>query len=510
MPDVNGTTAIEKTPPAPAARGAAARDFTPRIGGSSMFAIRGAGGKAYLFNGPQLGFDAPEKLLELELHAPGIDLRGMTAPGAPVIGAGWNGHVAWGVTTGASDADDLYAEKLVPGKPERYVFRGQERAMDCRDELISYDSPPSDLLSRKTPESGSRTVRVCRTVHGPVEARAGDRAYARRYAIWGRELETLVGLVGLESAKGVRDVDVAARGFTWNENLMAADDQGHIGYWHRASCRCGRAAGTSGCPTRGRARPSGAAAAADAHAPRHRPPQGWLANWNNLPSAGWTAGDGTARKRMDGPFFRVGWLMRLVRDLQKRGASFDGMQGLIRRAGTTAQQQPLATARLRRAQRGASGPAKAVLDTLLAWDGSYARTAADGTVDPGVATWVAFRAALADLVRDRYGKAADLAAGETVLDPLYGAYHHGAAYHLFDATHLEATGLRTLGAAAYRSAAATAFAALAKRFGSEDPARWREPRRMYEVGAVGATSPEPIPFFDRGTYEQFVELGPGG
>ena len=29
------------------------------------------------------------------------------------------------------------------------------------------------------------------------------------------------------------------------------------------------------------------------------PKQGWLANWNNLPSAGWTAGDGTARKRMD-------------------------------------------------------------------------------------------------------------------------------------------------------------------------------------------------------------------
>ena len=26
---------------------------------------------AFLFNGPQLGFDAPEKLLELELHAPG-------------------------------------------------------------------------------------------------------------------------------------------------------------------------------------------------------------------------------------------------------------------------------------------------------------------------------------------------------------------------------------------------------------------------------------------------------
>jgi hypothetical protein len=49
---------------------------------------------------------------------------------------------------------------------------------------------------------------------------------------------------------------------------------------------------------------------------------------------------------------------------------------------------------------------------------------------------------------------------------------------------------------------------LAKRFGSDDPAGWREPRRMYETGASGATAPPPIPFFDRGTYEQLVEVGP--
>ena len=77
------------------------------------------------------------------------------------------------------------------------------------------------------------TERVCRTVHGPVEARAGDIAYARRYAIWGRELETLDGLAELNAARSVRDVDRAVRKVTWNENVMAADDsQGNIGFWH--------------------------------------------------------------------------------------------------------------------------------------------------------------------------------------------------------------------------------------------------------------------------------------
>ena len=151
-----------------------------------------------------------------------------------------------------------------------------------------------------------------------------------------------------------------------------------------------------------------------------------------------------------------------------------------------------------------------MLDTLLAWDGSYARTAEDGTVDPGVATWDAFRAQPpASSSSARSARRPTCAADEDVLTPLYGGYHHGAPYHYFDATHLESTGLRTLTPAGYRRGGRSG---VRPRWPSAstatDPAKWREPRRMYEVGAVGATAPEPMPFFDRGTYEQFVELGP--
>jgi hypothetical protein len=52
------------------------------------------------------------------------------------------------------------------------------------------------------------------------------------------------------------------------------------------------------------------------------------------------------------------------------------------------------------------------------------------------------------------------------------------------------------------------LAALDERFGSADPARWREPRRMYGPGSQGAATMAPFPFFDRGTFEQVVELGP--
>ena len=65
-----------------------------------------------------------------------------------------------------------------------------------------------------------------------MQVRAGGVAYARRYAIWGRELETLVGLTALNDARTVRDVDRAMLEVTWNENVIAADDRGNIGYWH--------------------------------------------------------------------------------------------------------------------------------------------------------------------------------------------------------------------------------------------------------------------------------------
>jgi hypothetical protein len=47
---------------------------------------------------------------------------------------------------------------------------------------------------------------------------------------------------------------------------------------------------------------------------------------------------------------------------------------------------------------------------------------------------------------------------------------------------------------------------LAKRFGSPDPATWREPRYVYPWTIQGAGSPPPLPFFERGTYEQLVDV----
>jgi hypothetical protein len=139
-----------------------------------------------------------------------------------------------------------------------------------------------------------------------------------------------------------------------------------------------------------------------------------------------------------------------------------------------------------------------VLDTLLAWDGNYTRTDAAGTVDPGVATWDAFRNAVVDEgVRKPYGSLAV---------SLMGSKPGNS--HQFDASYAQAFALEHLDAAGYRAAAAAAGVALAKRFNSTTPSAWREPRRIYDVSVQGVADKPALPFFDRGTWQQEVELGP--
>lgn len=466
-----------------------------RVGGSSMFTVRKPGGGALLFNGPQLGFSAPELFVELEVHAPGIDVRGVTAPGLPIIGTGHNENVAWGITSGLSDEDDLYAEKLVPGQPEKYWYKGQIRQMDCRDETFRYKEGVSALLDGRVPELGSTTQRICRTVHGPVQEREGNVAYARRYAIWKRETETLPAMEKVNRAKDIQDVDRASRQLTWNENLMAADSKGNIGYWHPGLFQQRPADYDQRLPLPGTGEAEWPGLIDRASLPRViNPAQGWLANWNNVPSQGWTTGDSTADERLGGQFHRVGWLMWLVRSLAK-APTWEGAERTIRQEGSVAQQRPLAGRRLRLAAAGASGKAARVLAVLRAWNGDYTRTDAAGTVDPGVATWDAFKQQA-----DRIATAP--------LGAVEGFAAKPSSTHQFDATDRQAYALRTLDADGYRRAAAAAFDALKARFGSDDPARWREPRRDIAVPAQGAAQAPRQPFFDRGTWEQLIELEP--
>ena len=163
-----------------------------------------------------------------------------------------------------------------------------------------------------------------------------------------------------------------------------------------------------------------------------------------------------------------------------------------RTAGTTAQQRSLLDGKLKAADAAASGAGKAVLDTILAWDGNYDRTDANGTIEPGVAAYEALKAEAEDTLP---------AAAVRLLGQRGGS-------HPYDMGAAEAAAMHALGARGLASAANRAAAALQARFGTADPAAWRDPRKMYDVEVQGIADKPQLKFYDRGTFTQEVELGP--
>jgi penicillin G amidase len=495
--DVGGTNAAS-------ARELGALPMLGQLGqrGSNMWAIRNRGGGATLFNGPQLGFQIPELFVEFEVHRPGYDVRGVTAPGVPLVGIGHNGTVAWGFTSGLTDEDDLYVEKLTA--PEKYMYKGQERQMECRDETFSFRSPPADAtsvldLEPFVPESGSETRRLCRTVHGPVQGRADGVAFARRYAIWMREFDTLEGLVGVSEAKSVAEVDKAMAKVTWNENLMAADSQGNIGYWHPGLLPIKPRGYDERLPFPGTGEAEWKGFLSVAQRPHViNPKQGWLANWNNVPSVGWTQGDIPARERGLGPYHRNRLLSKAVARAHANGGGFDQTRNVDRISGTHSQQRMVAAGPLTAALRGATGNARTVLEVLKRWNGSYHAQDANGTVDPGVATWHAFANAALKIGFGKNWDHKELSLFET----------SPGSSHRHELSNVQVYALRTIGPKGWRQAAKLAFPALEAKFGTSDTSKWRDKRLMYTPSAQGAGSFDPIPFFDRGTWQQVVELAP--
>lgn len=458
------------------------------VQGSFMWAIRRTtDNHTFFFNGPQLGYQSPNTFVEFDLQAPGIALHTATAPGVPVNSNGYNEHVAWGVTSGLSDDDDLYVEKLA-GK-ERYLFKGKVRKMDCRTETFNY---------RESGATKSVDRRLCRTVHGPVQATAGGYAFARRYAIWGRELETLEALAGIGAATSLQDVDKALLRTTWTENILAADDQGHIGFWHPGLYPLRNVRWDERLPL-----PGDGSAEWNGLLPRTKDPhvidppgQNWLVNWNNIPAKGWTSGDAPARERLRGGFHRIAMMQGFVKAAAKDPASFDaGTIAILRNTSSIATQRATAQKILEAAAKGATGPAASVLQTLLAWDGNFTRTADDGTLEPGVATWQAFKAAAE---RVMFGK---------LSPPLESLFGTPGDDGFIESTYGETLALGKLSAAKLQKAAADAAAELTGTYKSADPSTWRMKRPTVSAEVQGLAPAPPTPLQNRGTYEMAVELG---
>ncbi len=204
--------------------------------GSNNWVVAGshtASGAPLLSNDMHLSLTVPGLWYAINLDAPSptggdpFHVGGVSLPGAPFVIVGHNAHVAWGFTNLGADVQDLYLEHL--------------RGSGASTEFQSPDGSWRPVLHQKevirVRGSNDRTLDVLATVHGntatpilsPMLA-SEQRSLALRWVVYDRGVLTNPYLA-INSATDAASLVRAFADFTGPaQNLVYADDGGHIGY----------------------------------------------------------------------------------------------------------------------------------------------------------------------------------------------------------------------------------------------------------------------------------------
>ncbi|HKT95379.1 MAG TPA: penicillin acylase family protein [Paraburkholderia sp.] len=199
--------------------------------GSNGFAVDGAHtahGGALIANDMHLGLALPNIWYRASLVYPAPDggtrrITGVSLPGAPLVVAGSNGHIAWAFTNSYGRFIDLIELQRGPterGPTDSLRYRipggGWEKAQVFHERLDVNGGASVDLP-------------VVQTRWGP-QLVVGAHAYAVHWVAQDPEAVNM-NLVRLEGATNVADALHAAQTFgVPTQNFTVADAQGHIGW----------------------------------------------------------------------------------------------------------------------------------------------------------------------------------------------------------------------------------------------------------------------------------------
>jgi acyl-homoserine lactone acylase PvdQ len=376
-----GNVAIDAGSYVPVGPGAPASQHRLMSNALLIGASRSSNGHPIFVAGPQVGYFAPEILMEEDLHGGGLDARGVSFPGLGFyIEIGRGPDYAWSATSASSDVTDQFAETLCNGDTVHYLYKGQCVAMGTFDAgtLKGVGSAPDIELVYHT------------TVHGPVVGYAtsgGTKvAIALDRSTRGRELLSAIPLQALSTGavhSPKQFIDTMS-GFELTFNWFYADSR-HIAMFSSGRLPL-RAPGVNpGLPTNGNGSYDWRGWLAPlAHPHVTDPSSGEIVNWNNKPGAGFPAADDN-------------WSYGNVHRVQLLGQGLAAQTGSLTPAKVVSAMNWAATKDLRwtlvslLADAMSHGtPPNARDNQLLAllgeWDGSRLDGNGDGKVDePGAA-----------------------------------------------------------------------------------------------------------------------------
>ncbi|HEX6590434.1 MAG TPA: penicillin acylase family protein [Moraxellaceae bacterium] len=118
---------------------------------------RSRGRASILANDTHLLLEQPPVWMLMQLESPEYQAGGVAVAGIPGIVAGYNGHIAWGMTMVMGDSQDIFVEKLRQEEGRTlYLYKGQWLPVQEREEILHIKGQPDERLV------------VQETVHGPL------------------------------------------------------------------------------------------------------------------------------------------------------------------------------------------------------------------------------------------------------------------------------------------------------------------------------------------------------
>lgn len=434
-------------------------------------------GNPLLLTAPQMGHATPSVVHEVAFDAPGMRVAGMGVPGIPGVAIGCTPDLAWGLTSGVADIEDVYWAPLV-GK-DAYMYDGK--------------AVPIEKVEFKLKVKGKADAAVTqlRTHHGPVllSSNSGKAVFSLRSVLWKHELQMSRALTGLASAKSALDIDKAVDAVPTTFNLFFITRAGHTGYRYVGHMPTRHPSLDPRLPAEDTPANQWRADVPRPQMPRlDDSPQGLISNWNNKSATWWPNGDTPVWGRI----FRVDMLRQSLKktngytptDLER--VAWD----IARKDETGAFfRDDLVKAVAK--QRGRM-PASEAERQLAGWDG----WSVNGSVGAEI-----YR----ECVRQIRMQLFTTAVGNLTSEALFTqAMQPSLMADALDGktkfNYLAGRSREAVLAAAF----ANAVTELGKRRG-EDIRAWQ-----YAAGSITVPGEVPVPYINRGTYIQVTEFFPTG
>ena len=475
------TNLLELLPAIRMATGAATDLIAEQIGAPWKFGSyavvvgpeRSKTGYPLLLSAPQMGHGDPSVIHEIAIVSPGLNVAGIDVPGVPAVIVGHTPDLAWGLTSGVADIEDVFFSRLVD--ENTYLYGEEERSLIHIERTI--------LVKGSDPV----TVEVVRTHHGPVilTSRAGNAVFSLQSSFWNKELGGIAALFDLYGARDSGDVERFVAKVPVSFNFFFATTRGEYGFRYAGLVPYRATGYDPRFPT-----PSGPDSdwqgyVSTSSMPRVlSPPSGLIANWNNKPASWWPNFDTPAW----GYPFRNEVLLRAV-DKPKIGR-FD----LERAAWEIARRETVTSGVF-------ISDFKAVLDAESAlgqlsdqarYLGSYEGWNVEGSVG-AVIYAEAVKELREELFKQHTGTFLQQTLFEAVVQPsvIRKALRGETAYDFLAGREPFAV---------LKTAIEQAMANLRADRG-DDPSAW-----AFSPGKIAVKGQSPIPYSNRGTYIQIVEL----